>query len=37
MNAIFETFAKLANVAKLNESGAKSEPATCTEEQVDHH
>jgi len=32
MNAIFKTFAKLADVAKLHKSGAKSEPTTCAEE-----
>lgn len=37
MNAIFKTFAKLADVAKLHKSGAKSEPTTCAEEQVNHY
>ncbi|MGU0161512.1 hypothetical protein ACVXHB_23080 [Escherichia coli] len=37
MNAIFKTFAKLADVAKLHKSGAKSEPTTCAEEQVTHY
>ncbi len=30
-------FAKLADVAKLHKSGAKSEPTTCAEEQVNHY
>ncbi len=33
----FKTFAKLADVAKLHKSGAKSEPTTCAEEQVNHY